>query len=75
MPDFFLGTTYETRLKIYQINTIYTQWLKNIPNDRKICQHNPFQALQNIPKLGFFGMQIYACAIWQPWSGGTLVEI
>jgi hypothetical protein len=50
--------------KMYQINTKCTKWSKNIPNVCKLFQMsikyiNIFQskALQNLPKLEFFGLK------------------
>jgi hypothetical protein len=61
---FFLAHDTKTA-KMYQMNTKFTKWPQNSPNVRIISQLvikyiNIFKslALQNLSKLGFFGLKI-----------------
>jgi hypothetical protein len=55
--------------KIYQMATKYNKWPQNMPNGSKIDQMAlkytaivHYKTLENLPKLGFFGLKIYHLA-------------
>jgi hypothetical protein len=66
----FFVSQYTKTWKIYQITSKYTKVPQNMPNGSKIDQMAMkytsifhCQTLQNLPKLGFFGLKIYHLAI------------
>jgi hypothetical protein len=56
------GKLYQMTTKIYQRAIKYTKWPKNWQNDTKYIDIFHCKTLQNLPKLGFFGLKIYHLA-------------